>query len=250
MDSTTVRKVCVVIPCYNEEKRLPENSFREFVGKEENAAIHFCFVNDGSTDETATLLDRLKNEKRDNISVVNMPENSGKAEAVRQGMLQVLKQGDFQAVGYFDADLATPLDEIQRLKSHLFDQPDRLMVCGSRVKLLGRDIKRKFFRHYAGRVFATLVSLILKLPVYDTQCGAKMMKLELAEMVFAEKFISRWLFDVEIFARICKSSLNPVSVISEVPLLEWNEVGESKVSLWAMVNVPKDLFRIKREYRL
>ena len=179
-----------------------------------------------------------------------MPQNGGKAEAVRQGVLAMAATGEYEALAYFDADFATPLDQIFLLEEALWEQPQRQMAFGSRVKLLGRVVERSAKRHYLGRVFATFASLILGLAVYDTQCGAKLIKRELALDVFAAPFMSRWLFDVEVFARIVRKwgHRQAEHLLVEVPLQVWLEKGGSKLGLKHMLRVPLELWNIRQAY--
>ena len=98
----------------------------------------------------------------------------------------MLKTSEYQFVGYWDADLATPLTEIQVFIQKFKSNNELKAVCGSRVLRLGSSIRRSVFRHYFGRIFATIVSNILNIPVYDTQCGAKIFLAEFAEIIFSE----------------------------------------------------------------
>ena len=104
-------------------------------------------------------------------SYVDLPVNVGKAEAVRTGLLRCLADGA-EITGYFDADLATPPEEMIRLVRTLQER-EATVALAARVALLGTRIERSHLRHYLGRVFATIASLILRIRVYDTQCGAK-----------------------------------------------------------------------------
>ena len=76
-------------------------------------------------------------------------------------------------IGYLDADLATPIEEIDNLLNIIKTDSKKEVVFASRIQLIGNEIKRNFFRHFIGRIFATCVSLLLKIKIYDTQCGAK-----------------------------------------------------------------------------
>ncbi|HUE71896.1 MAG TPA: glycosyltransferase, partial [Pirellulaceae bacterium] len=166
-------EVAVVIPCYNEAQRLPAEAIRAYL--RDHPSISFVLVNDGSCDDTADVLGELAAEMPGQATVVSLEKNQGKAEAVRQGILAALENSP-QFVGYWDADLATPLDEIDRFRSILLERPELLVAMGSRVRLLGRRIERSAARHYLGRIFATCASLALAMPVYDTQCGAKLFR--------------------------------------------------------------------------
>ena len=183
-----------IIPCFNEEKRLKKERFKEFIGGSEG--IDFLFVNDGSLDNTLDGLLEIKKEHPNRVEVLDLKKNGGKGEAIRQGMLNSVDLG-YDYIGYFDADLATPLDEIPRLLGYTERTLPPFIVMGSRIKLLGStNIQRKLRRHYIGRVFATIVSNMLQLPIYDTQCGAKLIHNEIISTVFKEPFSSKWLFDV------------------------------------------------------
>jgi glycosyltransferase involved in cell wall biosynthesis len=222
----------IVIPCYNEARRLQIGTFQEFVC--DGHALRFLFVNDGSTDETAIVLERLQKCDPQRFAIHDLPRNVGKAEAVRAGLLRAFDAGS-DYVGYWDADLATPLGAIPAFCDLLDARPDLLIVFGARVRLLGRAIERRAIRHYLGRVFATAASLVLGLAIYDTQCGAKLLRVSTEiKSLFRCPFVTRWLFDVEIIARLIQSrwgmNLPPVDeIIYEFPLDEWRDIAGSKV---------------------
>src|SRR3954447_8476381 len=164
----------IVVPCYNEARRLDRDAFRALASG--NPAVAFLFVDDGSTDGTPAVLDELGREDGGRFLTLHLERNRGKAEAVRRGILHASRLGH-RSVGFWDADLATPLEAIPEFIAVLDAHPEILMVLGSRVRLLGRRGERRAARHYLGRVFASVVSLMLDLPVYDTQCGAKLFRM-------------------------------------------------------------------------
>ncbi len=182
-------RVALVIPCYNEQTRLSVPEFQEV--HLASGRLELVFVDDGSKDGTRSVIERIRGARPEDVRVVVYDENQGKAEAVRRGVLEAIRtQPD--AVGYWDADLATPLAELQNFVSILENQPDVDVVLGARVKLMGRDISRRAWRHYAGRVFATAASVTIGLPVYDTQCGAKLFRMtSRLPNVFERPFVSR-----------------------------------------------------------
>lgn len=241
----------VVVPCYNEVRRLKTQSFSEFLRY--GYPIRFLFVNDGSTDATLPILEALRLLHPESIYVLDKQPNAGKAEAVRLGMLHAIAMGEAAYTGFWDADLATPLSSIPELLSKLTSRPDILMVFGARVRLLGREIHRKAARHYLGRVFATVVSVLLRLAIYDTQCGAKLFRVTPEfEEILARPFLSRWIFDVEILARfIARHRENRAYVhdaIYEYPLPEWTDVAGSKVSPLDFIKAFGELLTIYRTY--
>jgi putative flippase GtrA len=119
---------------------------------------------------------------------------------------------------------------------------------GARVALLGRTITRKASRHYIGRLFATAASLVLALPVYDTQCGAKLLRVtERSRSLFEKPFGSRWIFDVELFARYL-SVYGSRDGLYELPLMRWTDVGESKVKWHDFMRAGAEMAAIYRAY--
>ncbi|MCA3012961.1 MAG: glycosyltransferase [Myxococcaceae bacterium] len=236
----------VVVPCYNEEKRLEPERFLEFRAK----GVAVLFVNDGSKDRTAEIIERFA-AANDGIGALQLDPNRGKAEAVRHGLLQALTHGP-QIVGYLDADLATPPAEMKRVLDALSGSFQ--VALGSRIRLMGRDIDRLPMRHYLGRIFATAASWSLSLPVYDTQCGAKAFRVTPAlEAALTERFSSRWAFDVELIGRLLRprpgvTPIDPAQFV-EVPLQTWHDVKGSKLSSSAMAGAAIDLMRIARRQR-
>ena len=229
----------VVVPCYNEASRLAPDGFFAFAAE---PRLSLLFVDDGSTDGTAAVLEQLAADLRARgvqATTLTLPENQGKGEAVRLGMLEALR-GGADAVGYYDADLATPVPEMVRLVHALWGlaagegvpEGPIDVALGVRVALLGRRITRKVYRHYLGRVFATFASLILAVPIYDTQCGAKVFRRTPALLAaLAQPFSARWAFDVELIGRLLAGAPGapgiPLSAFVEIPLRAWTDVGGS-----------------------
>ncbi len=240
----------IVIPCYNEAARLRDEAFREFAAKRPD--VRFVLVNDGSSDATQARLEALEKSSPARFGLLELPRHSGKAEAVRLGMRAALGQRPDYA-GYWDADLATPLDEIPHFVAVLEQRPELGAVFGARVRMLGRAIERNPLRHGLGRVFATAVAHLLGLPVYDTQCGAKLFRAseELASL-FSEPFTVGWAFDVELVARwqqACAArGAGEQPLIRELPLERWTDVAGSKVGPQDFFVAWLELWRIWRRY--
>lgn len=246
-DAVSHPRVAIVVPCYNEGHRLPVAKFEEFL---RNSATDFVFVDDGSRDNTREVLEFLKAVRPDRVTVIHQAENRGKAEAVRHGICSAVLLG-FEYVGFWDADLATPLDEIPEFMRVFAERPKLDMVFGSRVKLLGRHVERKASRHYLGRVFATFISTMLGLPIYDSQCGAKIFRVRpKTRVLFERPFLSRWVFDVEILARYLSEvgSAAAAAAIYEFPLHSWVDVGGSKLKATDFLVALRDVLRIRRAY--
>lgn len=263
------QQTCLVIPCYNEAERLPVETFDQFI--DEHAEISLLFVNDGSTDNTADVLAAICNRHPRQAGCLSLQRNSGKAEAVRQGFLHLFEHvhryenehgraGNEESacpvkhIAFWDADLSTPLEAVADFVALMDRHPECEIVIGSRVRLLGRRIERKWLRHYLGRVFATAASMTLRLPVYDTQCGAKLFRVTPAiERLYRDPFCTRWIFDVELLARYQHHLREPGNTevhrqIIEWPLLEWRDIGGSKLKWTDFIRAIGELVRIWRRY--
>ncbi len=235
MASTTI-----VIPCFNESRRLSPNAFLAFLDR--NEGIHFLLVNDGSTDDTLSCLFALADAQPNRIQVLDLPQNGGKAEAVRLGMCHAL-QYEVAHVGFWDADLATPLDEIVRFIDILDRHPSIQLVIGTRLTLSGHVIERSPVRGILGRIFARTASLLTGIRIHDTQCGAKLFrKTDALFSVLQMPFSSKWIFDVELLVRLT-SYHNRITQdwIYEQPLDRWHDVAGSRLRLRDFVAAPREL---------
>jgi dolichyl-phosphate beta-glucosyltransferase len=245
-------EVLIVVPCYNEQARLRPGDYSQFV--QEHPEVGFLFVNDGSTDGTDDVLRSLCQAAPSSLRFITLERNLGKAEAVRRGTLDALHSADVQYVGFWDADLSTPLEAISTFVQVLDEHRNLILVMGSRVQLLGRRISRQSCRHYTGRVFATAASAILSVPVYDTQCGAKVFRVgEFTRTLFQEPFGTGWIFDLEILARMTRhqrlaTGSGIEELVYEFPLLDWQDVRGSKRKLRDYFVAIRDLLLIRHRY--
>jgi glycosyltransferase involved in cell wall biosynthesis len=243
--------VTLVVPCYNEAQRLDIDTFAGFASA--NPDVAFLFVDDGSTDDTHSVVAKLLDRSPTQFQLKRLPTNSGKAAAVRAGLLDALEQ-TASVVGYWDADLATPLEELEGMRQILTERPGVHIVTGARVNLLGRSVRRNLLRHWLGRVFATIASGVLRLPIYDTQCGAKLFRVQpWTPDLFADPFRTSWVFDVEILARVVSQPIvavagDPRSIICEYPLTTWSETEGSKLRTRDAFRAVLDLWKIYRHY--
>jgi dolichyl-phosphate beta-glucosyltransferase len=246
----TTDHVAWVVPCFDEAARIDVQAFLALV--DDSAPASLLFVDDGSRDRTLQVLRGIAEQRPDRVEVIALPTNQGKAEAVRQGLLRALARGA-NIVGYIDADLATPPHELRRLAT-LARAGDHDILMGSRVQLLGRTIERNHGRHYLGRLFATCASLSLGLPVYDTQCGAKLFRrTEALAAALDQPFTSRWVFDVELLARLIRPRPGIAAIavgrIREEPLLSWTDIPGSKLRPAAALRSGLDLLRLGLKLR-
>tara|TARA_R110002049_G_C9124187_1_gene558595 strand:+ start:415 stop:1635 length:1221 start_codon:yes stop_codon:yes gene_type:complete len=242
------RCVGVVIPCYDEEKRLLSDEFTNFIAK--NSGYHLCFVNDGSKDNTLQVLNDLRKGREDFITVYDCEKNGGKAEAVRLGMLHMAKHEDLDYIGFLDADLSTDLSDFDDLVKTI-ETTDYKIVSGSRISRMGADITKESARKVISLTINYIIRKILSMDFKDTQCGAKIFHKDVIEVSFKDKFVTQWIFDVEIFKRITLhyGLEKAKEMLCEQPLKRWIHADGSKLSMKDSIKIVGQLGQIAWTYR-
>ncbi|GMQ24816.1 hypothetical protein Aoki45_14980 [Algoriphagus sp. oki45] len=240
----------IVVPCYNEEQRFAYQQFKSFALA--HPEVLLCLVNDGSKDRTLAVLRGLQTESPSNVCVLNMAKNGGKAEAVRYGMLFVHKNFDSKLIGFLDADLATVPEEWLQMAKFKEAHPKFGAVVGSRIQRLGAAINRDDSRSFASKMIKKIIKTILKANFQDTQCGAKIFQRNLVPFLFKTPFQTPWLFDVEIFLRL-QEKFGKTTLqrgVLEYPLLQWTEVGDSRLKLKDTIRIPLQLLGLYYQYHV
>ena len=242
------RCVGVVIPCYNEEERLLSDEFISYIDK--NSGYHLCFVNDGSKDKTLEVLKDLQKGREDFITVYDCEKNGGKAEAVRLGMLHMAKKEDLDYIGFLDADLSTDLADFDDLVKTI-ETSDFKIVSGSRIARMGANITKESARKIISLTINFIIRKILKMDFKDTQCGAKIFHKDVIDIAFSKKFVTQWIFDVEIFKRmtIHFGLKKAKAMLCEQPLKRWIHADGSKLSMKDSVKIVGQLAQIAWVYR-
>lgn len=219
MDSTP-RSISVVVPAYNEARRLPESMNRmiNFV------ALHgiireVIIVDDGSRDETASIVRAASSEIVD-FRLVGYRTNAGKGYAIRRGIMEAT--GD--AILISDADLSTPIEELPNLLTAI-ESAD--IVIGSRaLEKSDIQVSQAWYRQRMGKIFNALMGRITGLPFADTQCGFKLLRLDAAKRIFEQATIDRFAWDVEMLMIACRMGYR----IREVPVV-WVNSSDSRVRI-------------------
>jgi glycosyltransferase involved in cell wall biosynthesis len=233
-----LKSISIVIPAYNEEKRLPSTLDRivGYLGQAHFAFAEILVVDDGSTDATAAQVADFA-RRHPCVRLLRNPGNRGKGYSVRHGMLEAA--GDWAL--FTDADLSSPIEELEKLVAAVENRGAQIAI-GSRAidrSLVG--VHQPMFREYAGRFFNLVMRLITGLEFHDTQCGFKLFQREAAREIFSRQQLERFGFDAEVLFVAKLLRLRAV----EVPV-RWNDVAGSKVGTLAGLNGFVDLLRIRR----
>lgn len=211
----------LVIPCYNEEERLPStiSEISRYVS-EKQLRWEIIFVDDGSTDGTVAFLQGIDTAPMKK-KVLIFPKNRGKGAAVRFGAINA--EGNLLL--FADADGATPIEEVERLERAIAQGAD--IAIGSRaVPSSETKVVGTLHRKIMGRIFNFFVSLIIGRGFADTQCGFKLFRSEVAKKLFALQKNEGFSFDVEILFLARKLGFR----ISELAI-NWHDVPRSKVRI-------------------
>ncbi|GAA1666193.1 dolichyl-phosphate beta-glucosyltransferase [Fodinicola feengrottensis] len=229
----------VIIPAYNEQDRL--GTSLAAVHRHLNAsgvAWEVIVADDGSTDGTAALVERLTSTDP-RVKVLRADQNKGKGDAVRRGILA----SHGKRVLYCDADLATPIEEIAVLRAELDSGFDA--AIGSRAGQQALiEVSQRRVRVWLGRLGNRLIQLLAVPGIADTQCGFKMFDGDKARQVFALSVIDGWGFDVEILRLFRQFGWT----ISEVPV-RWAHQPGSKVRPLDYLRVLMDVVRVRLAHR-
>jgi dolichyl-phosphate beta-glucosyltransferase len=242
----------VIIPAYNEEKRLP-GTLKEIYRylKQQNYESEILVVSDGSTDRTCEVVRNLMAEINPstelkvngeqsraikNLRLLEFPEKKGKGFGVRQGILEA--RGDYRI--FTDADNSTPLEQIEKMWPYFKEGFD--IVIGSRdIKGAILDPPQPWQRRFTGEVFKLVRKIIVGLwEIQDSQCGFKCFTKKATESIFPKCIIDRFSFDAEVLLIAKKLKYK----IKEIPIF-WKNDLESKVKFKSMVKMALDLVKIR-----
>lgn len=225
----------LVIPAFNEEKRLPVALARisEWLrSRTPPLAAEVLVVDDGSDDRTAAVAEKTGQGLGLDFRLVRLPRNRGKGAAVRAGVLEAAGE----RILVTDADLSTPIEEVEKL-----------IAAGAPVAIGSRGIdatlvkqRQSFFRVASGKLFNVLVRLLAVSGIRDTQCGFKLFRRDAAREVFSRATVDRFAFDVE--ALLLARRLG--YPIAEVPVL-WFNSPDTRVGLGGGLEAFVALFRIR-----
>ncbi|MCM8829952.1 MAG: glycosyltransferase family 2 protein [Candidatus Omnitrophica bacterium] len=236
MDIEKKMDLSIIIPAYNEEKRLGTTLERIYTYFQNTGLIfEIIVVDDGSKDGTVNLVKNFSIDHPE-VKLRCHLKNKGKGAAVKTGVLSA--EGDI--ILFTDADLSTPIEEFEKLKKAIDDGYDIAIgsrgVVGAKVK-----VKQNFIRRLIGMIGCYIIKMMVVNRFADTQCGFKMFKNPCGKKLFKEQMITGFAFDVEVLYKAVKNGYR----IKEIPV-EWLNSSESKVSVIKdPLKFLKDLMRIR-----
>lgn len=230
-------KTAIIIPCFNEEKRLDKLKVKE-LSKLYNIDIYF--TNDGSTDKTQQLINEIC-LLIPNCFSINYNKNEGKSAAIYKSINEINVKNKYDYIGYFDADFSTPSKQLVNMINYI-ETNNSAFIFASRIKTLNALIVRKTHRHIIGRTILTIINLKHRLNIYDTQCGCKIFSKNIINEGFKDPFRTKWLFDVEVFIRLKNKQLLHSGI--EFPIYQWTDVEGSKLKMSHFPKIMKELITL------
>ncbi len=233
----------IIIPAYNEEKRIPEtlDSLNEYLEKQDYD-YEIIVVSDGSKDDTVKVV-KEKRKNIENLRVIDNKENKGKGFVVKQGMMQA--KGKYKL--FMDADNSTSINHIEKVWPLLAEGHE--IVIGSRDSRDNPEakqiIKQSFSRRFLGNFGNLIIQVLAVSGIWDTQCGFKVFTNRIASEIFPKMKINGWGFDIELlFIAKIKGHRNKIGIIP----VKWMNDSESKVGISGYFQVFKELFQIRLNY--
>lgn len=209
----------LVIPAYNEEKRLPASLERALSHlRSRGGPFEIVVVDDGSTDATASIVaDFAANER--SVRLLRHERNMGKGSAVRTGIMKA--RGDY--ILFADADFSTPIETTDEFMVHLTNGSD-VVVGNRRMRQSELEVRQPWRREFLGRIFTRITRFLLRSPVTDQTCGFKGFKRSAALEAFSRQSIWDWSFDAEILHIAKRRGFR----VRQVPV-RWRDEPGSKV---------------------
>ncbi len=233
------KKVSIIIPAYNEEKRLG-NYLKEIIDytKKTDITFEILVVNDGSIDSTSKIVTNFRNDYPDNnIILIENTQNMGKGYSVKRGMLEAT--GNYSL--FTDADGSTPIKEIEKLLDIVQDKKFEIAIGSRTIKGANVEKRQNIIRQSMGKIFNKIIKSLTGLKFEDTQCGFKLFTSAAKNKIFPLQKLNHFSFDVEILF-IAKKNQIP---IKEVPI-RWINSPDSKVKIVKdSLKMFRDVFKIR-----
>jgi dolichyl-phosphate beta-glucosyltransferase len=236
MDGEPSVQLSVVVPCYNEEQRLPRTVEQvERYLDTRGVAFELILVDDGSSDSTRKLMDTAA-ARHNSVRIVALPQNRGKGRALAEGVAAARGQ----QVLVTDADLSTPIEELPKLEAALASGAGVAIasrsVSGSRV-----EVSQPIYRVAMGKVFNLIVQAVLLPGLWDTQCGFKLFRAEVARPAFAALTTDGFGYDPEVLYHAKRSGVR----IAEVPVVWRNSAPTKVMAIRSSLDMFKHVVRVR-----
>lgn len=231
----------IVIPAYNEENRLPQTlrGVLDWLARGNFSFLEVIVVDDGSRDGTARVAEEFAQQNKC-LRLARNPGNRGKGYAVRHGMLEA--KGEW--ILYTDADLSSPIGEIEKLCRTAREQNAAVAIGSRAVDRSLVEVHQPALRELSGRCFNLVMRMVTGLPFRDTQCGFKLYRADAARQIFSRQKQDGFSFDVEDLLIARKLGVRTV----EVPV-RWANVEGTKVRLSQGMKSFLDLVKIRMDHR-
>jgi dolichyl-phosphate beta-glucosyltransferase len=226
----------IVVPCYNEEQRLPRTIEQvERYLDDKNLDYELILVDDGSTDGTRLIMDAAA-ERNQFVRLEALPQNRGKGRALAEGVASA--RGSEILVT--DADLSTPIEELEKLQAQL-DQGAGVAIASRALRASRVEVSQPIYRVLMGKVFNLLVQAVLLPGIWDTQCGFKLFRADVAHDAFGRLTTDGFGYDPEVLYRAKQLGVK----IAEVPVV-WRNSAPTKVSpIKSSIDMFKHVVRVR-----